>query len=650
MTQKDRETQESKSERRKRELKVASLSLQLMELRDAKEQLVKQEDYAGAEAIKKQMEELELEKRELTAAVTTIVTEERVLKDDDATWLHCLSILESLLEGVQSGLRNSTLAELINGLALTGMQKTNPALRNLAVKCLGLAALLDKEFATRHVLLFLQVAQVDMELLQKTALMAMFDMIQVYGMQAFQFGGDNGASSPTTAADCEVADEANPASSTTAKSSVLPVLIRYLDHEDADLRTSCVEGFARLLISGRLASSQIFSRLLILYFNPTTEDDKQLRQCLSVFFPAFAFSSLRNQEVIHEAFYPTLNTIFLAPPASPVSVIKATDVAQFMVYMTSELQKRAQVVLGETIHEALAIKLANEVLSEPNSAYVTVLCKILSMLQAPNFSPTTVKLLRILCEQILQDLSDPAAVKLMVKFQEQLVSLDRTPNEGLHAEQLERLDQGQANLVDRNLEAKCSNANTRAQQSSRRAAQRTTARLASDTDSDDDNQDGLANVDQGQDGEENEHQEVEERDDGDTTEAADDVVYEVQRVLKKRRRKGETEYLVRWLNYTSEDDSWEPAANLPSPILDAYEAEEKAQKQRAPKKKTTRGKVAAGQINDNNISDPLIENFNANVRATRPTRASRAKLAMAAVTGSADEDEQVDPLCVSMSE
>lgn len=58
-----------------------------------------------------------------------------------------------------------------------------------------------------------------------------------------------------------------------------------------DLRNVAAEGLAKLLLAGRVLSAKLFSRLLLLWYNPTTEDDVNLRHCLGVFFPVFAFAS-----------------------------------------------------------------------------------------------------------------------------------------------------------------------------------------------------------------------------------------------------------------------------------------------------------------------------------------------------------------------
>lgn len=48
-------------------------------------------------------------------------------------------------------------------------------------------------------------------------------------------------------------------------------------------------------------------------------------------------------------------------------------------------------------------------------------------------------------------------------------------------------------------------------------------------------------------------------------------VYEVERLMKHRGRKGKREFLVRWKNFDHGDDTWEKEANLSCPeILNKY--------------------------------------------------------------------------------
>lgn len=59
----------------------------------------------------------------------------------------------------------------------------------------------------------------------------------------------------------------------------------------SELRTETAEGLAKLMYTGRISSAKIFSRLVLLWYNPVTEDDTRLRHCLGVFFQLYARES-----------------------------------------------------------------------------------------------------------------------------------------------------------------------------------------------------------------------------------------------------------------------------------------------------------------------------------------------------------------------
>jgi hypothetical protein len=42
----------------------------------------------------------------------------------------------------------------------------------------------------------------------------------------------------------------------------------------------------------------------------------------------------------------------------------------------------------------------------------------------------------------------------------------------------------------------------------------------------------------------------------------DDEEYEVEKIIKKRIRNGKIEYLVKWLGYDDNNNTWEPVTNL----------------------------------------------------------------------------------------
>ena len=68
----------------------------------------------------------------------------------------------------------------------------------------------------------------------------------------------------------------------------------------SELRTETSEGLAKLMYSGRISSAKLLSRLVLLWYNPLTEDDTRLRHCLGVFFQLYARES-RCETQTHKA-------------------------------------------------------------------------------------------------------------------------------------------------------------------------------------------------------------------------------------------------------------------------------------------------------------------------------------------------------------
>ena len=56
------------------------------------------------------------------------------------------------------------------------------------------------------------------------------------------------------------------------------------------LRGVAAEGIAKLLFSGRVLSLNLLTKLLLVWLDPSTQEDARLRAVLGLFFPAFAAS------------------------------------------------------------------------------------------------------------------------------------------------------------------------------------------------------------------------------------------------------------------------------------------------------------------------------------------------------------------------
>ncbi|XP_078266980.1 condensin complex subunit 3 [Rhinoraja longicauda] len=392
---------ENADEERRRQVKLASIKVQLIEAKQALEESIVSQDFITASKLKQKIEELENLKTEMIKATEQPEVKENFIeKDDPETMLKCLIMCNELLKqmAVTKGL-GSTLDGITEALILPSIANVNPAVRNLAVLCLGSSALHNKDLAIQHLPLLLQISQLDEARVKISALQAVFDILQVFGIEVFKPGHDKSQDMQNedigNETDKSTAEElTESAVETDTVNSILKLLLGYLNSEITELKTVAAEGFAKLLFSGRLSSPKLLTRLILLWYNPVTEDDTFLRHCLGVFFPLYAFTNRKNQECYQEAFLPTLRTLFYAPASSPLAEINPLNVAELFVDMshvsaTNSLNKKNEDSQELTIHDNLAVKICNEILKDPDSPDIRILVKILGLLElSPGPSPS----------------------------------------------------------------------------------------------------------------------------------------------------------------------------------------------------------------------------------------------------------------------
>lgn len=95
----------------------------------------------------------------------------------------------------------------------------------------------------------------------------------------------------------------------------------------SDLRTETAEGLAKLMYTGRITSAKMLSRLVLLWYNPVTEDDTRLRHCLGMFFQLYARESRSDvrTSAVHKQ---TMSHIVTLPLAafSPLTLARCLSV------------------------------------------------------------------------------------------------------------------------------------------------------------------------------------------------------------------------------------------------------------------------------------------------------------------------------------
>ncbi|KAG7261585.1 hypothetical protein CRUP_019231 [Coryphaenoides rupestris] len=344
----------------------------------------------------------------------------------------CLRAVEKVIDRLvdsreQAELRNETALQPLD-INADGQKKAptgkgilpcianaHTAVRNMSVLCLGTCALHCKELAKTHLLLLLQIAQLDEVKIRISALRSIVDLLLLYG---FQLLSDRAATRAAPAASGSPggqqeeeegegpAEEKGDTAEDTAQST-LAMLSEFLDGEVSELRTETAEGLAKLMYTGRISSAKMFSRLVLLWYNPVTEDDTRLRHCLGVFFQLYARESRAHQEVVGECFLPTVRTLMNAPATSPLAEVDPGSVVELLVELT---RPGALVNAPQT----------NEILKDHTAPEVRLYTKALGNLDI-SAHETTRKEVHALLLEITQVVKDRICLRAVEKVIDRLV-------------------------------------------------------------------------------------------------------------------------------------------------------------------------------------------------------------------------------------
>ncbi|CAC5372304.1 YCG1 [Mytilus coruscus] len=411
--------------RRQNDLKIAGIRVKINQLKEDMDESIRSQDFSKAAEIKESIKSLDEERDKVLKDNEPQTEEVKSEKTDVATLLKCQAIVAEMLEALPLKSLNPTLQTLIETLILPGIMNEDAGIRNMAVRSLGMCCLLNKDLVLVHLPLFMQASQIDVECVRVTALKVMIDLLHMHGTEAIKHAGKKPVEEQLNTSS-DLYEE--PADNSEQASKLVAFLTAFLDSQNSELRTIAAEGMSKLMLSGRVVSSKILSHLLLLWYNPVTEDDTHLRHCLGTFLPIFAFAGRSNQEMIEEAFLPTLKTIVSAPLSSPLAEVNPDNVAELLVQLTNsklllENQKSEEQTTENPGHDNLAITICNEILSNPEANTLKVFVKVLNQLE---FSPNNVvnlKEIAVLTEKISKVIKDNPCLKTVEKIKAYVNSL-----------------------------------------------------------------------------------------------------------------------------------------------------------------------------------------------------------------------------------
>ena len=473
---------------RKKQVEMAKVRVKLNIMKHDLEEAIQDQDFVRAQQIKVDVDKLEIElvhrQEELTeAAAMAPVPSSDTRKDkindkkqgsqpaqqpdsqvaeveelnpasiklDDPLIIHkSLKMLSVMLESKDIKSTNATLQTLLDEFVIPSIQNVDCHIRNSAVKAMGGCCLRSLDAAKRHLLLTLQIAHLDTPEVRITALNVIYDLLMWHGLPAFitNMNSDNDSKDDVDVSDMSKLhpdDELGTLESaldsvqgcriptqkqfeTHGGNSVVAILSQLLDDPDIEIRTRVAEGLCKLLMCGSISSPKLFTRLILMWYNPITEADGKLRHILGTFFPLYASFSRANQDSIEESFMPTLKTLFDAPATSPLMEVDVEDVGMFYLSLTSgamlqqpknrDGDENGDIAsdIGASVHDAMAYTLCNQIIASPDSFHVKTLIRLLLNLQITANNFVKIKELKIFHTQMTQAVRDKLSLKSLERF------------------------------------------------------------------------------------------------------------------------------------------------------------------------------------------------------------------------------------------
>lgn len=260
---------------------------------------------------------------------------------EEHIWFRMLCVTELLLEHTQRGSRHPGILGLLDGVLQPALLQNSVVVKEKALCCLALYCLLDQTTGTvaRHGPIFLEHCRSPELELRTTAVKCLFDIGMLYGFGCLP----------------EV--------------EVLATLSKYAsdEAESSEIRGLVVEGFSKLYLMDQCKDAELLGTLLLLFFSPATASELRLRQCLSVFFPTYAFSSQEHQALCSLALVPAMRRILLADPSSMLRKIDWSLFCKFGAHLVSpaNAQYDMQMAASEpSWHEETMLRIAFEMRAE----------------------------------------------------------------------------------------------------------------------------------------------------------------------------------------------------------------------------------------------------------------------------------------------
>ncbi|CCA67302.1 related to condensin complex subunit 3 [Serendipita indica DSM 11827] len=288
--------------------------------------------------------------------------------------MRCLSLCTAMLERVMSIAEtfdeNPTLDGVLTELIIPAVKSKEPAMRERGLIALGLCCLIHRKMAVTSFGLFLNQVEKASSSLKIKALQIVFDMLTMYERDLM-------TKQPGTDGD--------------PQEQITEFLLGVLGNAETEsIQAIAGLGLAKLLIAGIITHDKVLQSLVMIYFSPETMGNHQLRQCLSIALPIYAYAASSNQQRLQRVVIPALRilTEVFDELDSEQEMITPLQILGTLVDWTDAQKVFApDHATSQTIYSEIHVDLAVDMISamfDADDAQRKVYIQVLNKLYLPN--------------------------------------------------------------------------------------------------------------------------------------------------------------------------------------------------------------------------------------------------------------------------
>ncbi|XP_053684077.1 condensin complex subunit 3 [Sabethes cyaneus] len=422
------------------QMKISKLRLNIMELKEQEMVKANAKDYAGAQRVSDELNKANEEYASLLKPILlevssstdgTTIFRESMLKPKkitNATINKCLQISFYLVNSNTVRSLTPIVCDLYKTFISRYLESAEIATRDWALRsAVAFSMLYDGLSKDTFQLLYQQFFRNHCTRIWQTSIEGIFELMDRYGIEHFDVESKKDESRKNTRQLYNTMDylDQDEDAANTSNMGTGVTLMRMMTHfletcEDNVICTAIVDGFCRLILRGHCTSQEIMSKLLLKYFNPTTEPKTQ--QILGIFFEALI--NRKRQEVLQKALLSTVCTIMEAPNDSPLHEVKPEHVLKFVVDST----KPVFCSPGLNLHNMIAMSSLQVMLDNLHyKDLLKILSKELLSLEISDDPVLKNDLINCLDKVLEEETMDPKIVKHLKDFKQLLEGTYREP-------------------------------------------------------------------------------------------------------------------------------------------------------------------------------------------------------------------------------